>query len=113
MTFIIRFSVGDTIKVLLSPAIGSLNDFLATKFLRALRNHSTNLELMKKLYKIYLNEIAHSWDLFRIVHDLQYNCDSMRHGPNMDNISYMFEFQQTNFESSNVLEELSNTSLAV
>ena len=68
---------------------------------------------MKKLYKIYLNEIAHSWDLFRMVHDLQYSCDSLRHGPNMDNISMVFEFQQTNFESNNVLEERSNTSLAV
>jgi len=113
MTCIIRFSTGDTIKMLLSPSIGSLNDFMAAKFLRVLRNHSGDLDLMKKLYKIYLNEFAHSWDYFREVHDLQYSCDSMLHGPNMDNISMVFEFQQTQFESANVLEELSNTSLAI
>jgi hypothetical protein len=31
----------------------------------------------------------------------------------MDNISMVFEFQQTQFESASVLEELSNTSLAI
>jgi hypothetical protein len=113
MIIMIRFSSGDTIKMLLNPSIGSLNDYLATKFLRVLRNHSGDLKLMKRLYKIYLNEFAHSWDLFKQVHDLQYSCDSMRHGPNMDNNSIVFEFQQTQFESQNVLEELSNTSLAI
>ena len=52
MSIIIRFSIGDTIKVLLSPSVGSLNDFMAAKFLRTLRNHSTDFDLMKKLYKI-------------------------------------------------------------
>jgi hypothetical protein len=91
MTFIIRFSIGDTLRMLLSPNVGNLNDFMAGKFLRALRNHPNDLDLVKKLFKIYLNEFAHSWESFKTIVDLQYSCDSMRHGPNMDNISYSFD----------------------
>ncbi len=65
MIIMLRFSSGDTIKMMLTPSIGSLGDFLAAKFLRVLRNNSSDMELMKKLYKIYLNEFAHSWDLFK------------------------------------------------
>jgi hypothetical protein len=48
---------------------------------------------------IYLNELYFSYDVFSTVINMQYTCDSLRHGPNLDNISFSFEFMQTNFEN--------------
>ena len=44
VTFMLRFSNSDLIRVLIMPQVGSLNDFIALKFSRALRTYLPNVE---------------------------------------------------------------------
>lgn len=100
VTFITRFSLNEILKMLLTPSIGSLNDYLATKFGKALKNRPHELDLVKSIYRCYLNELAFSYRPFRTVTDMLNTCDSLRPGPNMDNVSVVFEFVQLDYGCS-------------
>jgi hypothetical protein len=97
VTFITRFSINEIVKMLISPSIASLNDYLAFKFGRALKNRPHELDLVKSIYKSYLNELSFSYRPFKTLVEMQYRCDSLRPGPNMDNVSIVFEFAQTEY----------------
>ena len=47
ISFMMRFSSNDAIRVLFSPSIGSLNDYLACKITRAIKNRPTELPVVK------------------------------------------------------------------
>lgn len=89
--------MNEILKILIYPAIASLNDYLALKIMRTLKNRPQELNVVKQIYKSYLNELVFSYRPFKSLVELQYSCDSLRHGPNLDNISYIFEFVQTEF----------------
>jgi len=105
VTFITRFSINEILKILLSPSIASLNDYLAFKFGRTVKNRPHDLDLVKTIYKSYLNELSFSYGPFKTLVDMQYRCESLRPGPNMDNVSIVFEFAQTEY-LNNPAEEI-------
>ena len=47
VTFFTRYSINDIVKVLIYPSIASLNDYLAMKFARALKNRPQELHVVK------------------------------------------------------------------
>ena len=114
LTFILRISNNEQIKVLMTPPIGSLNDYLAYKFQRTLKQlpqFDFDLARVSNIFRLYLNEVYFSYSAFRTILDLQYTCESLQHGPNLDNVSFAFEFMQTEFDNEEPLHK--STSLAL
>jgi len=81
------------IKILLTPSISSLNDFLAYKFTRVLKQHQKDKpKVIVKLFSIFLNELYYSYDAFHTIADMHFTCDSLRDGPHFDNVGFSFDF---------------------
>jgi len=93
VTFVLRFTSGDLVRVFLSPQVGSLNDFLSYKLSRTLKQHYCQVDIMQKLLSVYLSEVYNSYNAFGTVCEMQYTSDSMRQGPYFENVSIAFEFQ--------------------
>lgn len=91
MTFVLRFTSGDLVRVFLSPQVGSLNDYLSYKLSRTLKQHYCQVDIMQKLLSVYLGEVYLSYKAFGTVCEMQYTSDSMRQG--LENVSIAFEFQ--------------------
>ena len=71
VTIILRLSANsDVMKVILSPNIGSLNDFMAFKFHRGIQHWERDPQVSINIFSILLNELYHSYEAFQTVFDL-------------------------------------------
>ena len=62
---------------------------------------------------IYLNELYFSFSVFHKIVEMQYTCDSLKHGPTLDNVTFTFDFIQTQFTNTTSEELYKSTSLAL
>ncbi|CDW89328.1 UNKNOWN [Stylonychia lemnae] len=97
MSFLLNFSRTEMTKILITPSIASLNCFLASKFMKALQYE--DVKIIKQIFTIYLYEFIQSYKVFQMIFELQNTLDSLRKGPQVDNIAYTFDFQQTQFHN--------------
>lgn len=104
----LTFNRNDIVKLFLDPPIGNLSDYLVHKF-----NSDLNLEklsIIRPRFELYLSEIHKCYPVYKTIIDLQYSNDSLRKGPNLDNVSFGFDLAHTSCTSPT--EHIFSTSLS-